>query len=133
MIEHVLSDISTVHQSLTEFSSFQQLSSISPMAEEDSLEDLSDVVGDELASLDKETKTSKQQQQQGGRNGGSNGAGSNGNSSSSGGSSSSSSPDIPADISDLRSSDLLQTQPWMQLDIDRIFADVQQDSGAQQV
>ena len=37
--------------------------------------------------------------------------------------------DMPADISDLRSSDLLQTLPGM-IDIDRIFADFQ--AGAEQ-
>ena len=36
---------------------------------------------------------------------------------------------MPADISDLRSSDLLQTLPGM-IDIDRIFADFQAGAGA---
>lgn len=86
---------------------------------EDSLEDLGELVGPELASLVnvqpvqpvKTTTTSTLTNNSSNVN--------NVNSSNTG-----MSGDMPADISDLRSSDLLQTLPGM-IDIDKIFADFQ--------
>ena len=83
-----------------------------PMTDEDSLDDLSDIVGPELAGLVnapvtmQPVKTSVTSQ-------------------------ASFTSDMPADISDLRSSDLLQTLSGV-IDIDKVFADIQAEQQHQQ-
>ena len=89
---------------------FLQLSGM-PMTDEDSLDDLSDIVGPELAGLVstpvmqpvKTTVTSQ----------------------------ATFTSDMPPDISDLRSSDLLQTLSGV-IDIDKVFADIQAEQTQQQ-
>ena len=82
------------------------------MTDEDSLDDLSDIVGPELAGLVnapvamQPVKTSVTSQ-------------------------ASFTSDMPADISDLRSSDLLQTLSGV-IDIDKVFADIQAEQQHQQ-
>ena len=83
-----------------------------PMTDEDSLDDLSDIVGPELAGLVnapvtmQPVKTSVTSQ-------------------------ASFTSDMPPDISDLRSSDLLQTLSGV-IDIDKVFADIQAEQHHQQ-
>ena len=94
---------------------------------EDSLEDLSDLVGPELASLVHQPKavpvsttTTTTTSSSSNSSSSPSSSSSSSNNNSSGGNSN----EMPADISDLRSSDLLPTLPGM-LDIDRFFADFQ--------
>ena len=86
---------------------------------DDSLSDLSDLVGPELASLVNPAKATQVTPP-------TTGVTTTAAASTSTGTATTSSTlsDMPADISDLRSSDLLQTLPGM-IDIDRIFADFQ--------
>ena len=95
---------------MTSLVHFLQLSGM-PMTDEDSLDDLSDIVGPELAGLVstpvmqpvKTTVTSQ----------------------------ATFTSDMPPDISDLRSSDLLQTLSGV-IDIDKVFADIQAEQTQQQ-
>ena len=83
-----------------------------PMTDEDSLDDLSDIVGPELAGLVNAPVTMQPVK-------------------SSVTSQASFTSDMPADISDLRSSDLLQTLSGV-IDIDKVFADIQAEQQNQQ-
>jgi hypothetical protein len=99
-----------IHKLTSLFLFSLQLSGM-PMTDEDSLDDLSDIVGPELAGLVnapvmqpvKTTVTSQ----------------------------ASFTSDMPPDISDLRSSDLLQTLSGV-IDIDKVFADIQAEQHQQQ-
>ena len=101
------------------------------------MDDLSDLVGPELASLvnssnnNNNNNSSTPSKTSGTAAAAGSSAGGGGGSASGGSGSQAAGGDMPSDISDLRSSDLLQCQGL--IDIDRIFADFQNNEHTQQV